>query len=244
MHWIRVIPLAVLLALGAPFFARAEGLRVITEDLPPFNYMANGTLTGECVDIVREIMRRTGEQGEILMMPWARGYKMALEQPDVALFSTSRTLEREPLFQWVGPLTKFSSALYMRKDDAVPLLSLDDAKNLGKIGVYRDDVREQFLRTQGFDNLDVSNDEGIVLKKLLRGRVDAMASSENTLRVIAAREGIDPEQVRPVLPFMTISLHIAFSMATDEAVVTRWRQAYADMLLDGSLARIHESWQW
>jgi L-asparagine transporter-like permease len=41
----------------------------------------------------------------IRLVPWARGYSIALSKPNVVLFATLRTEQRKGLFQWVGLLS-------------------------------------------------------------------------------------------------------------------------------------------
>ena len=84
--------------------ARDIRLSVYTEDLPPYNFVNKGRLTGFSVDLVREIMQRVGTIAPIQVVPWSRGYQKAMEEPNVALFSTVRSTQRETQFKWVGPL--------------------------------------------------------------------------------------------------------------------------------------------
>ena len=54
-------------------------MTILTENLPPLNYVDDGVLVGPSVEIVREIQRRVGSDAPIEVYPWARAYKMALE---------------------------------------------------------------------------------------------------------------------------------------------------------------------
>ncbi|MGD8313299.1 MAG: hypothetical protein PVI17_01035, partial [Syntrophobacterales bacterium] len=59
--------------------ALSAELIILTENLPPLNYVEDGVLVGPSVDTVKEIQRRVGSQEEIKVYPWARAYQMALE---------------------------------------------------------------------------------------------------------------------------------------------------------------------
>jgi CheY-like chemotaxis protein len=61
-------------------------LKIYTEDSPPGNYLNEGKIEGLAVDIVREILVRLKLPDNIEVVPWARGYTLALNQPNVALF--------------------------------------------------------------------------------------------------------------------------------------------------------------
>ena len=132
----------------------AQELTVISEDNPPFNFIKDGVFTGSATEVVREIMRRLDLPTEIQVLTWARGYQLALSQPNVVLFSTARTQEREHLFHWVGPIYKVRFGFYAKRGSGPYLTCLADAKKVGAIATYKDDVREQLLKSQGFTNLD------------------------------------------------------------------------------------------
>lgn len=233
---------AALLPLLLAGQSTAQPLRVLTEELPPLNFTENGQLTGLSVEVVREIMQRTGGQDEILSLPWARGYRAALEEPNVVLFSTTRTEERETQFKWVGPLAPFSYVFYKKSGSPITLKTLDDARQVGNIATYRDDAREQFLKEQNFTNLDSSPKLVSCARKLLEGRVDLWLDSNLTAHQVVEQSGADPQQIEPVLAVKTNYLYIAFSKQTDDAVIERWQNALTAMRQDGTFQRIFEKW--
>ncbi len=220
----------------------ADPLRVLTEELPPLNFTANGKLSGLSVEVVREIMRRTGDPDTIQSVPWARGYRAALEEPNVVLFSTTRTEEREELFQWVGPLVEWSFVFYKKRGSPIALQHLDDARQVGSIATYRDDVREQFLKEKGFTNLDSSPKLISCARKLLEGRVDLWLDSNLSARQIVSQIGHDPKDIEPVLTVKTNHLYIAFSKQTDSAKVKQWQATLNEMSRDGTFQRIYKRW--
>lgn len=232
----------ITLLLGALCAAPAHALRVITEESPPSSFTRDGVLTGASVDMVREIMRRAGDAAEIVSMPWARGYMMLREEPDIALFAVSRTQEREKLFSWVGPLLRVKWVLYAKKDSGIRVRSLDDARKVGSIGTYRDDAREQYLRREGFTNLQSVSSNAINVRKLLAGRIDLMVSSNLGVAGIAREAGAAAEDLEEVFVLRPIDLYIAFSRGVDPALPARWQTALQTMRRDGTYAAIHENW--
>ena len=38
------------------------------------------------------------------MIPWSRAYELIQRRPNVVLLQMSRSAERNPLFNWVGPV--------------------------------------------------------------------------------------------------------------------------------------------
>ncbi|MFO8231966.1 MAG: SDR family oxidoreductase [Longimonas sp.] len=82
--------------------------------------------------------------------------------------------ERKPMFKWVGPVVSRVWMFYTKKGAGVEINSLEDAEKLESIGTYKEDVREQFLESEGFENLDSSSSNVINVKKLNAGRLDGM----------------------------------------------------------------------
>ncbi|MGL1863135.1 MAG: transporter substrate-binding domain-containing protein [Pseudodesulfovibrio sp.] len=129
-------------AAGGSAHAAEPKLQVITEIAPPASFIdTDGNLTGLAVEIIQAIQQEIGDHTEIQVMPWARGYQELTTNSNVALFSTTRTPARENLFQWVGPLFTTRWIIYARKDSGLRITSLEDAKSIKRIGVYRDDAR-------------------------------------------------------------------------------------------------------
>ena len=220
----------------------AQEITVISEENPPFNFIKDGVFTGSSTEVVREIMRRLGLPAEIQVLTWARAYQLALAQPNVVLFSTARTKEREDLFHWVGPIYKVRFGFYARRGFGPYLTGLADAKKVGAIATYKDDVREQLLKSQGFTNLDSSKSPASNLKKLLAGRVDLWLYSNLGVPSVARQLGIDPAEVELVLPFKDKYAYIAVSKGTPRVMVEKWQAALDDMKRDGSFGRISKQW--
>ena len=220
----------------------AQQLTIISEENPPFNFIKDGIFTGSSTEVVREILRRLNLPTNIQVLTWARGYQLALSQPNVVLFSTARTKEREDLFHWVGPIYKVSFGFYARKGLGPYLTSLADAKKVGAIATYKDDVREQLLKSQGFTNLDSSKSPASNLKKLLAGRVDLWLYSNLGVPSVARQIGITADDVELVLPFKDYYAYIAFSKGTPQAVAKKWQTTLDDLKHEGTFRKISQQW--
>jgi ABC-type amino acid transport substrate-binding protein len=84
-----------------------SSLNIMTEEFPPFNYSDNGQPAGQSVDLLLKASAAAGSpitKDKINMAAWARAYQTALSGPNVMLFSTTRTEQREDLFKWAGPI--------------------------------------------------------------------------------------------------------------------------------------------
>ncbi|MBF0205376.1 MAG: transporter substrate-binding domain-containing protein [Oligoflexia bacterium] len=223
---------------------KAMALQVLTEDAPPLNYVKDGKPAGVAVELVMEIQKRINSIETIGVVPWARGYKMALEETDVALFSTTRTPEREDLFYWVGPLaTKNWVFMKMKDNKSLVIKSLDDAKKVKAIGTYKDDAKDQFLKKQDFKNLEsiVSDDQNA--EKLEKGRIDLWITGQDDCVSYVKKAGLDIAKFEVAYEVQKKELYVVFSKKTDLNIVKKWQTAYDAMVQDGTYAKIHSKYK-
>jgi len=230
-------------AVVSPTLAAEPELKVITEIAPPAAFIdADGNLTGLAVEIVQAIQQEIGVQTKIQVMPWARGYLELTTNRNIALFSTTRTPARENLFQWVGPLFTTRWIIYARKGSDLHITSLEDAKSIERIGVYRGDARAQLLRDNGFQNLDITDKQELNLVKLLRDRVNAILYSDLTMKEFLSKSDTDPVRIEALFEIGARDLYIAFSMDTDPETIRVWQEAYNRLEERGELQPIRDKW--
>jgi polar amino acid transport system substrate-binding protein len=217
-------------------------LTILTENLPPLNYIENSVLVGPSVEIVKEIQRRVGSNEPIQVYPWARAYKMALEEENVVLFGTTHTKVRDTIFKWVGPLATKRDILVAKKASGIKINSLEDAKNVKRIGTLRDDTRERLLKSHGFTNLESVSDEQLNAQKLVLGRIDLWAYKIPGLRTVCDLAGVDHNELEEVYHLREIDVSIAFSKKTSDSIVEKWRNAFNAMHTDGTIVQIRKKW--
>ena len=217
-------------------------LTILTENLPPLNYVKDGVLVGPSVEIVKEIQRRVDSHEQIKVYPWARAYKMALEDENVVLFGTTYTKVRHDKFKWIGPLATKRDILVAKKGSGIKINSLEDAKKVKRIGTLRDDTRERLLERLGFTNLEPVSDEQKNAKKLVLGRIDLWAYKKPGLKTCCELAGVDYNEVEEVYHLREIDVSIAFSKKTSDSIVQKWRNAFNEMLADGTIMQIRNKW--
>lgn len=236
-----LLVLCLFLISFKPLFS--SELTILTENLPPLNYLREGVLVGPSVEIVREIQQRVGSNDMIEVFPWARAYQLALEKKNVVLFGTTHTKDRDNLFKWVGPLATKRDILLAKKGNKLKVQSLEDAKKVQRIGTLRDDTRERLLKKHGFTNLNSVSDEQNNAKKLMLRRIDLWAYKKPGWKTVCELAGISPEEFVEVLDLREIDVSIAFSRKTPDAIVNKWRNAFNEMLSDGTIDKIRAQWR-
>jgi len=237
-----MIAFLLFLTLTISTVGEAPALELLTEDSPPLNFLDDGKPAGLCVAIVQELTLRTGMKADVQVLPWARAYRRALIEPNIGLFSTTRTASRESLFYWVGPLAIKRWVFFAREDSLLQLESLEDAKRVGRIGAYLQSSKTAFLQEQGFTNLDIAPVANLNPRKLMAGRIDLWIKGELEGLDIARAEGIAPEKLKVIYPIKSAYLYLAFSKGTPKPTLNAYTRAYRTMLTDGSLIKLWKMW--
>lgn len=206
--------------------APADKIRILAEDYPPYNYLdVKGVVVGQSTDVVKSIMAKLGENIDIEMMPWAQSYKLTQEEPGTALYSVARTLEREHLFMWVGPIGSYENWLYARKGSELQVSNLDEAKAVKAIAAVKDEAGQQKLAGQGFINFVYTSTSADGLKKLDAGEVDLWLGTREDVELVAEEAGVNPEDLAPVVFVTRYDLYLAFNKNTAYGTVDAWQKA-------------------
>ena len=244
----RVLCASLLLAASSAQAELPEGYKmvVLTENFPPFNmavddknFARDDGIDGISAEIVREMFKRAGiDYSMTLRFPWDRLYRLTLDKPGYALFSTTRTAEREALFKWVGPLGETSWVLMARGDSAIQVNNLSEASQY-RIGAYKNDSVSQHLESQGLEPINALRDQENV-KKLVRGQIDLWATTDPVGRYLAKQE--DVRGLNTVLRFNDAQLYLALNKDTPDEVVERLQKALDEMRQEGFVEEMTNSY--
>ena len=172
----------LLLLLWATFAQADPGkLEYLSEISPPFNFSdQQGMPTGLSVELMQLIWKARGVSPQpIRILPWARGYNLLQQKPNVVLFATARTPQREALFKWACPIDHSEFVLLGRKADNITLGSEAEISRY-KVGVVRSTVSKQLLLERGIDErqLMLANRLTQAAKMLTSGRADLFATNK------------------------------------------------------------------
>jgi polar amino acid transport system substrate-binding protein len=240
MKQLAGIVMAVFILLSACMTGCSQaGLRVISEENPPYNFTdETGNITGQSTEIVRQIVNKTGSQVAIEILPWTQGYSIVQKEPNTVLYSTSRIPQREGLFKWVGPIGSADNWFYSKLGADFAIATLDDAKKVKSIAVYKDDSNQIFLQGQGFTNLDICQDATECIKKLVDGKVDLWLGPAEGLEFIAYGAGINPAEIEAVKFVRRADWYIAFNKETPDSTIQAWQQALDDLKKGGDAGKM------
>jgi len=213
-----------------------EKLKIITCEAPPLSYAVKDKLSGPAVDIVRSIQKRLNTNEKIHVYPWARGYDMLKDQPNVVLFSTARTMKRENMFKWVGPIVERRFSFHAKKGSRIEINNLGDAKKY-YIGVVRNSNNEQFLISNGFKKIQGVTLEKLNLRKLLSNRIDLWYTDTTQSSNLTANSSQE-ELIEEVFFVQKSRSYYAFNKKTPDSIVKRWQDTLDDLRKDGTVLDI------
>lgn len=228
----------ILMCFALP--ARAQDIRIVTEEFPPYNYSDDGFAKGLSSEVVQAVLAETGLTAEFLFLPWARAYLTAQNTKNTVIFSIGRIPEREDLFEWIGVIAPYNTSLYkLASRTDLTIVSLSDAKDYS-IGVSVEDVIYQYLKSQNFTNLDIVGEDVLNIRKLALSRLDLIAFDEAASQYYLDLEDIDPALFDRIYRLDDISggLYMAINKDSDPELIRSLKSGLEAIKADGTYDQI------
>jgi polar amino acid transport system substrate-binding protein len=234
----------IIFLLGNTSSNIAEQL-VVTEILPPYQfYQESNVLSGFSVEVMEEIFKITGDNIDLQILPWARAYRTALNQPNTLVFSLSRTLSRENSFIWGGKLMKEDIYAWGLKEKFN--ISITDIQQLRKykIAVTNSSSTAQYFQQHEYPYIYVLGSPEQSLQMLYLNRVDIITGTKNTLKARASKLNLDIGNLKVIMPISVVNhdLYFAFSLNSDEKIVSKYMDAYHQIKNSGILDKLKSKW--
>lgn len=198
-----------------------------TELYPPANFMVNGQLQGISVDSLKLMWQHMDmAEQDMIVVPWARGYKNTLSNPNTALFTMSKTQAREPLFKWVGPLFKSVHVLMAKKSSKVKIKNIGDLFNY-RVGTIRGDISEISLQQIGYPDYNMAKVTELsrAFYMMQSDKVDMLMVSIHGFEHLARQLHVDLADYERVWTVNTVGNYIAFNVDTPDSIIEQYQQA-------------------
>lgn len=216
-------------------------LVLYTEEQPPVNYIdQNGDVSGRSTAIVKEIMKRQNIDAPIHLLNWSTGYNIVLTTPDTAIFSTTKTHQRDAMFKWVGPIASVEYSFFGRDDFSTPINNLGDVKNAGLIAVVANTGRHLTLQSSNVNNLLFCEDDKACVEAVLSGKAALWFGTKDMYAQNAKRLNQEMNRIVEIWPYMTRGMYIAFNRETPDSEIELWQNTLDEMKTDGTFAMISE----
>jgi polar amino acid transport system substrate-binding protein len=225
---LRHLLLAAVLTWSASPAMAQDTITFTTEDYPPYNFVENGAYKGVGYDQVMIILKETGIDHTVELMPWARAYAMAQSEAMTCVFTTAHTPERDQQFKWVQPLGHDRNIMAKKAGSAVHASNIDEARAY-RVGTQRDDYTQTFLEKNGFEKIDLAASLDLTLKKLESGRIDMIPLSEKFYYDLVERG--KPLEIQFVLTEQTFAL--ACNKSVSDALIAKMQASLDKLIADG-----------
>jgi polar amino acid transport system substrate-binding protein len=228
VHFFFILLLAANNLAAKPNSLPIEKITFYTENYPPANYIEHGELKGISIDTIKAIWKHIQiPEQNILLVPWARGYRYLLEQSNSALFTMSRTEARENLFKWVGPMFNSTHVLIAKKSKQYNFTNLGQTFHHSVVAV-KGDISEISLLQVGFpaDNLAKVMDAKQGFLMMQNDRVDMIALSIHGFYYLVKSLNFDPNEYETVWKVNKIGNYIAFNNQTSDSLIEALQVAF------------------
>jgi len=223
--------------------AIAADVTLYTESYGNFNYLdENGKVAGRAAGMMRQVMRESGLDFDIKLVPWNRAYRLATERDDALVYALMRRPDREPLFHWLVPVLETELYLYGRKDETrainYALLKSGAIKGACTVG----DVTCGMLRGFGIPDSQLIEltdpDHRAVTRVVTGGRADVFIA-QDMLHGRRADAGPFPFKMLFELKEKQ-HFYLAAGKQVKPATVEAVRAAYARLNSSGKLLKLSE----
>lgn len=222
----------------------ANEIRILSVDEPPANYLnEKNEPDGYAVDIINALKKEVGSKSEIEFTPEARAINLIRTQPNIILFSISRTPFRENDYRWIGPIFTKKWEVYTLKTSDFKVNNFEDLKTLPVIGLVRGDVREEWLINKKLTNLHSVTHHQQNIQRLLMGRVSAIVYEKSGLTQLMNEMKIDSSIIESIFTINEAPVYIAVSKRTSFKTFKVWQRAFENIKRNEKLKQISTLWQ-
>lgn len=194
--------------------------------------------TGLVVQVIEEMMRRSGVDYKLSLMPPKRTLLMAQTEDHTCVFPIERSQEREASFRWVSPVIISRHGLYSHPDRRIPLITLDDAKSY-KIGSFLGSGVGEYLESFGYQ-VEYAGRNELNAGKLEKKRIDLWASDRVSAEFLSREMRFDVGD--PELSFFTTVRAMACHHSVDADTIKLLQTILTGMYRDGTIERIYKSY--
>jgi polar amino acid transport system substrate-binding protein len=223
--------LTLFLLLSFTVLCNEGELEIVTDDWPPF-ILDGKKVSGLVTKNVREILKYTDIKYSITVYPWARSFHLAKTKPNILIYSIYRTKQRESQFNWICPIYKSRPIhAYKLVSNSIDINSIEAIKK-GVVGIMRGDNSYSYLLNNGFQegvNIDLSSNEETNLIKLIKGRVDVVIQSEESLNYRLKSLGVSALNIASGLAIghaNNVEHCMALSIGTKPEIINKIRKGF------------------
>lgn len=225
--------------------ASAKEIIAVTEKLGNMQFVnESGEVDGFATHVVKALAQRAGYDLNILMLPWARAYKLVQEQENTLIFSIGHTPEREARFKWVGTFCRLPNFVWGTTQQAVSdITEFEDLKNYSFV-VTKGSKLEEYLRQNAFTRITTVTRQEQVLGMMLKGRADFTITNDHLMETKIARQNLDPGLFRKIFKLSDLDnrFSVAFGPKTSPTLHALFQNAFVELQEENVIAQLSNDW--
>ena len=208
----------------------------MTEDYPPFNYFYDGKVSGFGVDIIVQVfneLKVDKNEKNIRILPWARGYRNVQKMGKRnALFLMGRTIQRENLFKWVGPVPGNKYVIVTYKNGP-KVKKIEDLKK-EKVVAIRKDIGGHALIDKGFPKkqLEEVSQADQLFTLIKKRRFKFFSYGLVGLKEKMKASGFEMADFEVALIFKESDLYYAFNKSIEDKTVEKYQKGLNKVMSD------------
>ncbi|MDE2427857.1 MAG: ABC transporter substrate-binding protein, partial [Burkholderiales bacterium] len=222
---------------GIPSISRAESIKLLVQEFPPFTFtdLKTEEITGVLTDKVQEIMRRAHEAPSIRSTSLVRAMQATRNDDNTCMFGFRHTQERAPQFLWIGPLIAEDWVLFGRKSDTHNFKTPEEAKPYS-IGSYKNSATGLEMAGLGY-NMQFAREDQDNPRLLFNNRIDFWIAPEIHGMLIAQQQGY-ANDIKRIVKYKSIDMHMLCNLHMDKHRIELFNKLNRDIDSDGTMTKI------
>ncbi|NVJ93258.1 MAG: transporter substrate-binding domain-containing protein [Methylocystaceae bacterium] len=174
------------------------------------------------------------------VLPWVRATTVLENEKGKFMLQMTRTDERENKYEWIVPVGHLTFAFVTKINP--PPDTIEEAKALKRIAVYRGSHLEKTLRSKGFNtSLMMTNDSNASARLLNYGRVDAWyASVDEALWLYKKKVLLSRPRIGEAI--LTVPIWAVASKGTPKSMQEKIKRIFQEMEAEGTILTLKEKY--
>lgn len=234
---------SLVLVLTTVLPVRAETLKFVTTEYPPYCFLKNSVPAGIYIDVLNEAAKRMGMEAEFSFMDWVDGDRMARAGDFHGIFPAFKTPDRVEYYSFGEMVAPEVTSFFARSDSRIKYDG-----DVTAVGPYRIGVVKKYsygptfdvLRDGGlFPSIREADTDREAMEMLLNREVDLYIVDK--VRGLYLLKEIGASAMVDVLepPVETTPAHVGFSRAAEGARLSReFNRAFRTMKKEGLVEAI------
>ncbi|MBC3874303.1 substrate-binding periplasmic protein [Undibacterium flavidum] len=225
---------------------QAQTLQVYTQAWPPYSYYIEGKLTGYSTELLQAVLQEAALDANYTLISWNRAYQHASTEANTLLYTTTRTPDRENLFEWIGPIGIRKLWLFKLKERTdIQIKDKEDLKKY-KVSIVRDTSSLKLVMERGFfprEQIDEAPTTASNVKKLFFKRVDLILATNGGANYELSQLPYPKDAMEPVYLLNDEFLfYFAINKKTEPVIIEKIRHAFEKVRASGLIETLKKKY--